>query len=821
MTYSDSSDASSSASASAASLLQAGLAALKQKDYSTAIAHLRQCQSADPPTRWKAQMGLAKAYLHTQQLEPAQQICQTLQTQPNPQVQDWARQTLQEIARRRSPPPQPPQPIVAADPTGFTPTSKVQPPAASGSIADATGFVPLRSAAQTNDSDQSGVPSSNAAADRSGQTAQSRPADEISLQSPIHPAAQPTAIDPNSQADSPAALPTAPSSPQDTPTPIEPSSLQPIADRWRNAGRSSKWTSLGRVDVSSLWALEVGSIVLLFWLMRTSCQILFGTWNWFSIRLNWLTRLPRLILPTDLTVFFLIGIVVLLVASPWLLRGLLQAYPIQSLSLAELEQISPESVRLLKRWSQRRQPIPTLERLNLAVPMIFSIGHSPWTTRIVLSQGLFDQLAPDEIATLIAAELGHIRYWDIGAMTLIAALAQIPYQIYWRVANWGDRRRDRVLQTLAVLISSIAYGLFWLLRLPGVGLARIRLYYSDRLATEATGNPNGLTRALLKLAIGTAQDIQQQQQTSTLLESLEILLPVGYRSGLTIGSLYRDPAQGSLLLEWERHNPLRRWLAFNNPHPPLGDRLNLLTEYARQWRLESELSWRPIAQRPNRLDRATRSRLLLQGAPFFGIPIGVGVGMLLWVVGWLARQVRLFELDWLAGDRSLLWACGLLGFSIGLFLRINPSFPDITRSTVQQEPDLERLMQPVDSLPIDSAPVRLSGQLIGRPGFQNWLYRDLMLQTANGVIRLHYTSPLGWLSDLLPQALRPTRWIDRPVTVTGWFRRGATPWIDVETIQVRTATGQIRTAGSQHPLLSTLLASLAALLAVWLIFRGG
>jgi hypothetical protein len=215
----------------------------------------------------------------------------------------------------------------------------------------------------------------------------------------------------------------------------------------------------------------------------------------------------------------------------------------------------------------------------------------------------------------------------------------------------------------------------------------------------------------------------------------------------------------------------------------------------------------------------------LQAAPFLGMPIGLGVALLLWGVGWLARQVRLFELSWLAGDRSILWACGLLGLSIGLFLRMNSFFPEINRSTVRDEPALENLMQPIDPLPIDAVPVRLSGRLIGRPGLQNRLYSDLILQTSNGLIRLHYTSSWGWLSDLFPRAIRPTDWIDRPVMITGWFRRGATPWIDVETIQLQIGTAadrrQGRIARSQHPIRSTLLAGLAAIVAIWMIFQGG
>lgn len=770
--------------------LHTGLAALKQKDYATAVMHLEACQtSPDATTRLKAQMGLIKVYVHTQQIEAARTLCQPLCEHANPQVQIWAKQTLAELSDRAK---SAPAEVLhnsgspaSTDPTGFKPIES-----------DTTGFTPISRLPST--SGRPSVSSTNRARTVESQKPQT-----------INPSPQPSQLPPS----------TAKSHPLSPPAISHASSLSP-STLWRNAGRSSKWTSLGPVDVSGLWALEVGSLVLLFWIIRSLLQWTFGLWNGFSIRVNWITGLPRFILPTNLTEVVIVLLVVLLAASPWLLDRLLkQVYGLQPFSLADLERYSPETSRSLKRvLGQRRQPFPAFKRLPSSAPLIFTYGYLPQNARIAVTQGLLDQLNDDEIATLILAELAHIRYWDFGVLSGIAFVAQLPYQVYWSVAAWGNRQQDRVLKTIAAAISSLSYGLFWLLRLPGVWLSRVRLYYSDRLVTELTGNPNGLSRALLKLAIGIAQDIQQQKQTNALLESFEMLIPVSYRQALTIGSLYNGNAA---LLDWDRRSPYRRWLLLNNTHPPLGERLNLLMQYGRQWRLEPEILWgRSGRQGPVVGESEVQynpRRLLLQGAPFFGIPIGLAVALLLWAFGWIARQLRWFEVAWLAGDGSVLLACCLLGFSIGMLLRINAFFPDIKQSNLQVNPVLSGLLTAPTVLPLDSQPVRFQGTLLGRQGFHNWLYRDLVLQTATGLIRLHYTSSLGWIGDLFPKALRPPALIDRTVTVTGWFRRGATPWIDVETIQSEHG----RTLRSYHPIWSTVLASIAALFAVYVILRGG
>jgi hypothetical protein len=332
-----------------------------------------------------------------------------------------------------------------------------------------------------------------------------------------------------------------------------------------------------------------------------------------------------------------------------------------------------------------------------------------------------------------------------------------------------------------------------------------------------TGNPNGLTRALLKLSLGTAAALEQKQTGAQagapnnllpILEGFELLTPVGYRSALTLGSLLSnlDESTGLALLNWDRQSPYRRWLVLNNAHPLLGERLALLLQYGEQWRLQPELRWGMVS-RP----RLQLGRLLLQGAPFFGIPIGLGVGFLLKGLGLLARRWRWFELAWLANDPSVLLACCLLGFGVGMLLRINSFYPDIKRLNLQANPNLVSLLSNPQALPLDSQPIQLKGMLIAQRGLPTGC-QNLILQTPMGLIRLHHSSKLGWISDLWPQSLWPAAMFDRPVTVTGWFRRGATPWIDIDKIQAEYG----RTVYSYHPIWSTVLASAAVLMGVLL-----
>jgi Zn-dependent protease with chaperone function len=733
----------------AASSLQTGLAALKRKDYEEAIAFLETArQSADAADRARAEMGLVKAYAKMGETEKAIVICQALCNHPNTQVRTWALETI----------------------AGLQPT------------ADMTGFVPLTDPTPTQRQVIKPKVQSKAAA---------KPLPEPDIAHLLQP---PAAKSPKVE--------TKPEVKDDyLPLAAQPETAIQHVKAWKQAGRAQKWTNLGKVDLTRLWGMEgvtaiafLAAICLLPWLIRSLI-------NWTFWQISWPLDLRQWAsFHANPSVFLITLSLILFAASPWILDFLLtKTYHLKPLKLSELQKYSPEASRLLKRaCGQRQQPIPDLYVLPDTTPIAFTYGYLPSQTRIVVSQGLLQQLSDDEIATVYAAEFAHVVHWDFAVMTGLTLITQLPYWVYWNVAAWGDRQSDRVLQTLAVATSSLAYGLYKWLRLPGLCLSRMRHYYSDRTATELTGNPNGLTRALMKMAIGIRQEIERQGYTSPILESFDLLMPIG-----TINAPF---------WEWDRSNLYRHWLAVHNSHSPLGDRLHLLTLYAKHWKLESELDWDKQEQvKSNLFNR----RFLIQAAPFMGIAVGIAIALLLWIFGWIAGKANWLGLSWLWLDQSVLVGSAMVGFSFGTFWRINTFFPDIKRSNAQTE--IAPLLNNAIALPVDSQPVKLQGRLLGRKGFSNWLHQDLFLQTETDLIRLHHTSSWGVFGNLKPQPLRPQKLMNDTVTVTGWWRRGVVPYIDVETIQAKLGT----TLRSEHPVWSTILGAIAALLGTFAILKGG
>lgn len=576
---------------------------------------------------------------------------------------------------------------------------------------------------------------------------------------------------------------------------------------WHQAGRARRWQPLGTVNLIPFWLLQIGTATLLFWVMCELFKFAMAFTNNLLVKLPYLE--PFQLFYKDPTQSILLTLLLLLSLSPWLLDGLLRLfYGSQPLSIDMLSTHSPEAMRVLQRYCrQRRWSLPKLGILPIAAPVALTYGHLPRTARIVVSQGLLQQLADDEIATIYAGCLGHIAHWDFVVMSLVILVTQLPYTVYWQVSQWGDRISNPIVKSGAAAIATVAYGVWWLLSRTALWLSQLRTYYSDRLAAEITGNPNGLSRALLKIAIGIASDVQQQGHTSWLLESLNLLAPVGHQQAISLGSLH-SRTQLEQVLAWDCLNPYRYWLTINNTHSLIGDRIQRLAQLARHWHLETELNL--VNTQPV---EARRRLFFLQVAPFFGIPLSFAFGGLYWLLWQIGFMLEFWQLKWIYDDWSFIPGCLTVGFSIGTLVRLNSFFPDIKPSTVQTDTLLANLA----ALPIDSQPIRLQGKLLGRRGISNWLGQDLLLHSPSGLVKLHHQSWLGPIGNLLPRpSPRPSKLVGQHIIATGWFRRGATPWIDIHTLRQNSTI-----SCSGHPVWSTLLASGAAIWGAYIIWSGG
>jgi Zn-dependent protease with chaperone function len=809
--------------------LAAGLAALKQGNYSVAIAHLEGVRETelDETMVARASRELVTAYRRSGNDEKAIALCQHLTQHPDPKLRQWATTTLADSFAGSPATPN----LSASDSTGFVSLDGVpsNPPAA-----DSTGFVAFDPTPSKPKTLQKGTPPTiKQRLVSSTKRVLSKPQTQDGHRGTT-PAKEPIARSSQSNTESTTASSAqVPSGYTPPPTP-DPSVFTP-RPRWRNSGRAQNWSPLKRLRFIRLWLVQIVTAIALFWVLRFVVQVGLATINTILVKLPFVE--PIQLFYRDPTPTIIVFLAILLVSSPWLIDGLLKRFHgLGILSLTQLTSRSPEAAQVVQRFcGQRRLHLPTLGILPTNAPIVLTYGNLPRTARIVVSEGLLAQLADDEIATIYAGQLGHILRRDIILMSLGVLLIQLPYLIYWQVSEWGERLPDLIERKLPAYrrflspillwitgaIASISYGIYWILRLPLLWFSRARVYYSDRLAAEVTGNPNAMTRALLKIALGITEEIQTSRQTSGLLESFDPLLPVGYRQAIAFGSCSPQTSFESVL-SWDCTNSYRDWSIVTVSHPLIGERLSLLARYAQSWKLDTELDLPPLAP-PPRTNTAQLSKLangfkalpLLQSALFYGLLLGLLLRGILWLVGQIGDRLNIWQVIWMHNARPFHDACILIVFSLCIFLWINRYFPDIKPSTVQTEPNLGDLFANPATLPPDSQPVQFSGKLLGRRGLFNWLGQDLILQTSTGLVKLHFSSFLGPFGHLLPQSNRPSHLVDQQVTVNGWLRRGATPWIDIETL--RAQGGKIKQ--SYYPLWLTMLAFVAAVWGAYLIWQ--
>jgi heat shock protein HtpX len=132
-------------------------------------------------------------------------------------------------------------------------------------------------------------------------------------------------------------------------------------------------------------------------------------------------------------------------------------------------------------------------------PNAFATGRNPENAAVAATTGLLAMLDRDEIAGVMAHELGHVRNRDTLIMTMTATIAGAIAML----ANFGmffghsqDRPQNMLATIGAVLLAPFAA------MIVQMAISRNREYGADRAGAEISGKPHALATALAKLAEG-------------------------------------------------------------------------------------------------------------------------------------------------------------------------------------------------------------------------------------------------------------------------------------------------------------------------------
>lgn len=219
------------------------------------------------------------------------------------------------------------------------------------------------------------------------------------------------------------------------------------------------------------------------------------------------------------------------------------------------EEEAPELHDILRTLAQRANiPTPALYLIPEQAPNAFATGRNPSHAAVAVTAGLTQLLSRDEIAGVMAHELGHVKNRDTLIMTVAATLAgALTMLARFGMLTGGSHQQDGrrrvgnpLITMLAVMLAPVGAALIQM------AISRSREFLADDAGAEFSQNPLALAQALRKISGASHQ--------------------IPMRSG--------SPATAHLFIM----NPLTGggWTALFSTHPPVEVRIARLEAMAGQ-----------------------------------------------------------------------------------------------------------------------------------------------------------------------------------------------------------------------------------------------
>jgi heat shock protein HtpX len=183
-------------------------------------------------------------------------------------------------------------------------------------------------------------------------------------------------------------------------------------------------------------------------------------------------------------------------------------------------------------------PVPKIYIIEDSAINAFATGRNPNTASVALTRGAIEKLQNEELEGVIAHELSHVKNYDIRFMMLVAVLVgsvSIMANIFLRGGMLGGKRDNReggnALAIFAIIGIVLAILSPIIAEVIKLAVSRKREYLADASAALLTRYPEGLARALEKIA----NDNRPMQNASQATAHLFISSPF---SGKKISGLF-------------------------------------------------------------------------------------------------------------------------------------------------------------------------------------------------------------------------------------------------------------------------------------------
>ena len=148
-------------------------------------------------------------------------------------------------------------------------------------------------------------------------------------------------------------------------------------------------------------------------------------------------------------------------------------------------------------------PMPKVYIIPSDAPNAFATGRNPNHAAVAATEGILRLLTREELAGVMAHEMGHVRNRDILigtiAATIAGAISMLANMAQWAMIFGGGRRDDdegaggMIGGIAMIILAPIAAALIQM------AISRSREYEADATGARICGNPLSLASALRKL----------------------------------------------------------------------------------------------------------------------------------------------------------------------------------------------------------------------------------------------------------------------------------------------------------------------------------
>lgn len=159
---------------------------------------------------------------------------------------------------------------------------------------------------------------------------------------------------------------------------------------------------------------------------------------------------------------------------------------------------APEFYGMVSDLARRANlPQPKVYIVDSPNPNAFATGRNPENAAVAATTGLLSMLNRDEVAAVMAHELGHVKNRDTLVMTMVATIAGAISMI----ANFGmffghsDEDRPNMAVTIIAMVAAPFAAM-----IVQMAISRSREFGADRTGAEICGDPEALASALAKIA---------------------------------------------------------------------------------------------------------------------------------------------------------------------------------------------------------------------------------------------------------------------------------------------------------------------------------